>query len=644
MPTEFTTPYFKHVGLSSSGRPILNDHEHDIIMKNGIGLYQGDYKVKNYQSGRLYLTNQRIIFVNDTHKNLHLSLDLSQIDTTELYNGFLKSSPKIILRLKDQNDHDTTNLREGEFTLTWVCPICSYSNDLRLSSSQFDKMKYCDSELPACNTCGVKCTYDVISKYFLLNNDTTQKAPIDLVSFDGSQCPNCTFINHPSMTKCEICGFKLIEHSTGLGRAYPPASKKNTKTSDVKLTLLEDIDSEIDLNIVKFSFRNGNQKLFYESLKASLQNHQTSDSVTGIKQNKDSLKTEINGIPSSQATFSNGIHGLTSHSQQQNYEDSLLLGKAVQDIDQLMSKAKDLISLSKKYQSFLMKTNRNDKAFDQNVELLQSSKTSLANLNHIVDNDRIGKSINNAKITNALNLLKSGKPSADTASKLPTLYLEELARNICDFLINGDVLDKKNGIITFYELYSMYNKARQINLITPEEAFDAIMKFEQLGLNLKVTKVSLSLEENVTSSSFFYIISKKNNNSSITAKIINNICANPGISIRNLQKRYFDMSFIILKTILDGLVYKGELVIDTTLEGNTYWPNEILNFAKTGDKIAARNGSVGKIRESKNMIGEIENPDNLAMSDLSSIFEASRIYSADITSERYKELEDLTFL
>ncbi|GAV29406.1 hypothetical protein PMKS-002906 [Pichia membranifaciens] len=641
MPIQFTTPYFKHVCLSSSGRPILNDHEHDIIMRNGIGLYQDDYKLKNYQCGRLYLTNQRIIFVNDSHRDKHVALDLDKIDSIEVYNGFLKSSPKIILKLKDQDENELKESQgRNKFTMAWVCPICSYSNELSINASDIENMRHSDKFLPACNTCGVKCTYDVIIKYFSSNNDTTHSSSIDLVSFDGSQCPNCTFINHPFMKKCEICGSQLIGSSETSSSEL--LIQNQDKISHIKFNLLEEVSDNINLKVVKFSFRNRNQKLFFESLKKALEDkRRQSKSVDTVRE--ESPGDERSSAAASQSTFSNGIHGLTTNSKQKNYEDSLLLGKSVQDLDQLMSKAKDLISLSKKYQNFLMKTSRHGQDFDQNFELLQSWKSSVVNLNHIIDNNKIGKSINSAKITNALNLLKSGKPSTDTISKLPTVYLEELARNICDFLINDNILDKKNGIITFYELYSMYNKTRQINLITPEETFDAMMKFEDLGINIKVTKVLLSHKEDVENSPFFYIVSKKNHSSSITAKIFNYITANPGISIPRLQQLHFNMSFIILKTILDNLVRNGELAIDTTMEGDTYWPNELFDTAKSDNNHLTMGDTHARvIRDSLEQHQKMTS-DSPAVSDLSNIFKASHVYSSDITSERFKELEDLSF-
>lgn len=103
------------------------------------------------------------------------------------------------------------------------------------------------------------------------------------------------------------------------------------------------------------------------------------------------------------------------------------------------------------------------------------------------------------------------------------------------------------------------------------------------------------------------------------------------------------MSFIILKTILDNLVYNGELAIDITLEGDTYWPNEFLNIARNDSNhptIVSKDVQIDgdNLEQHQKIVSN-----SSAISDLSNIFKASHIYSSDITSERFKELKDLSF-
>lgn len=623
MPSDFDTPYLKSIGVSSSGRPILYDNEYDIIMKNEIGLYQSNYKIKYYQNGRLYLTNKRIIFINDIYKDKNLFLDLRNIDNIELYNGFMNSSPKIIITLENHNEKEGI-LHENKITFSWICPICTYSNDLVTSKSKLKSMKLNDNELPLCNTCGVKASYEIISKYYVesktsLNN--TQN-PIDLLSFDRSKCPSCTFVNHPSMTKCEICGSKLTPLSDNNEISNISTSLYfEPITQNLTLHTLYDFNDSINLKTVKFSFRDGFHQIFFEFLKKTLEE---------VKDTKiDSFQQNYQNKPDQSLRILSGIHGLTSNSKHQTFEDSLLLGKSIQDLDQLMLKAKDLILLSKKYQNVLIKSSKSKREFHKNFQLLKSSKASIVNLNNIISNNKIEKSLKQTKKVNAINRLKLGKKSNNTLSKFPLFYLDELARNISEFLINDDILDKRNGLITLHELFSLYNSSRQINLISAEELYDAIMRFEILNINLKITKVNISKNENSKINPFVYVISKRNKNISITKKISNFLKNNSGLSILQLQRLHFNMNFIILKTILDNLVLNGELTIDISVGGITYWPNEILlesQIENNDDKGGSSPSSVSEI------------------SEISEIFKDSFLNNEKIESQRFKDLHDLTFL
>lgn len=638
MPTEFSSPYFQNVGLSSSGRPVMNDNEHDVIMQNGIGLYQDEYKLSKYQNGRVYLTNQRLVFINDDYRTKNVSLCLEDIENIESYNGFLKSSPKVILKMRNRiPTKKNTNIEEIKFSFPWICPICSYSNHMTVTTKQLDDMKKNDKNLPVCNTCGVKSNYDVIDKYFIKSIGSTDrtKESLDLLSFDGAQCPTCTFINHPSMTKCEMCGSPLVWSSSSSLNA-PYNSQGNIDDSSLKFTTLDSFN-DIDLQVIKLSFRLGGHKTFYAMLKEVFANIQYD------KNNNDtnvSVENDTNSTNNSSG-ISNGIHGLTSNSKQRNYEDSLLLNKSVQDLNQLMSKAKDLIILSKKYQNILVKTN-NDQAVDQNFELLQNSKSSINKLNRIIDNNKIAKSIYKTKTLNALTLLKNGKPSIDTKSKLPDLYLDELCRHICEFLVNEDILDGKNGLITLNELYSSYNNWRQINLLTPQELYDAVWRFDSLNINLKVSSVFVGEGKILENGSevdkllFIHTISKKNEKMHISSKILKYINEHDGASILKLQQDHFNINFNILRSILYSLTLDGKITVDKSHEGDIFWPNKILEFSihSGKDEIKTSAYESPEITTLQNQFNEIE---------ISKIFKTLD-YNVSSTSDKYKDLQGLTFL
>lgn len=580
---EFQSSYWRQISLSPSGRPILEPNEYDILMVNDVGVYQDSYKVEDLQKGRIYLTNKRLVFVNDIKKNLNLAIQLKEIQDIDLYNGFLKSSPKITLNLSNQSEVNINSAKEVQNSpkkqkknISWACPICSYSN----SSSVL--LESIETDLPICNNCGIQSHYDQIEKIIKEESKTNGNTDFDLVSFDASICPSCTFVNHPSMLECEICGTKLTNNSF-LIHPYD----KSEDTAKVKLKTTESYES-IDLSIIKLSFRKGGHRLLYDKISDIVHSYLAKKSIKKNDQNdklhktlKKEKESYINVDGNNKVvSLSNGIHGLTNKSVEQSHELSSLLEQSVQDLDQLMSMAKKIIAMSSKYQKVLADKNKTTLAYDRNNQLLQNSRNSVVKIGQLLNNKQIEKSIRRNKMTNALNSLKKEK-SEQTKSKFSLVYINELSRDICDFLTDENILDKKKGLITLYELLFLYNKSRQINLISAEELYDAVSQFDKLNLNMKCEKIEVlqlggkDIGDSSNTKSI-YVVSKSNNDVSVKTKIFNYIISNPGLSALQLQNEEFDINFLILETILNNFVNEGQLLIDKNNFGYTYWPNKII--------------------------------------------------------------------
>jgi ESCRT-II complex subunit VPS36 len=615
MSREFSSLHLKSANVTASGKPRLEDDEFNIFMKDDIGLYQDNYKLEKFQSGRIYLTNKRIVFINNLYTAMNISMNLKYVERIELSNRFLKSSPKITIYLSDISNINNEKVLQSErkILITWMCPICTCLNELFISMNHLKKMKASHDNLPTCHTCGVQASLETIE------NSINQKflegdKQIDLVSSEGVECLNCTFNNHPSLINCEICGAALINRSNS--QSYM-LTQSNGINSVLNLSTLT-VHRNLNLNILKLSFRSGGQQEFYQYLLETLDKSAVLDTENELVDNQ-----------KDQLLVSNGIHGLANISLKKNHEDSLLLGKSIQDLDQLLSKANELISLSRKYQNILIKQKTNEQEIDANLELLINSKQSVENLNVLLKNNQIQKSLTNSKNISALNLLKSGKSYTVNSSHFNNSYIDELARSIYDFLVDQNMLDAKIGLITIYDLFLLYNKSRQINLIKPEELFQAVQRFEALKFGVVVTKIGLSDSTNANmrdeDSSHIYAISKKNNN--YTMKILEYISENPGLSTQQLQIK-LQMNNFILKHILNNLIESSDVVIDSSVRGFTYWKNEILNQKSDS-------ASKPKIHTSTSKLDKTE------METVSKVI--PYISSGDIKSKRYEDLKSLNF-
>ena len=77
-------------------------------------------------------------------------------------------------------------------------------------------------------------------------------------------CPRCTFLNHPALTACEICGEPLISPNLPPILASAEAIDRGVSPA---LTLIPNGEER---NFVQLSFRSGGEKIFHERLKSAI--------------------------------------------------------------------------------------------------------------------------------------------------------------------------------------------------------------------------------------------------------------------------------------------------------------------------------------------------------------------------------------
>ena len=89
--------------------------------------------------------------------------------------------------------------------------------------------------------------------------------PAPPVTSDGLfPCPRCTFLNHPALTACEICGEPLISPNLPPILASAEAIDRGVSPAPQPITTSE------ERNYVRLSFRSGGEKVFLERLKSAI--------------------------------------------------------------------------------------------------------------------------------------------------------------------------------------------------------------------------------------------------------------------------------------------------------------------------------------------------------------------------------------
>ena len=88
--------------------------------------------------------------------------------------------------------------------------------------------------------------------------------PTPVISDGLFPCPRCTFLNHPALTACEICGEPLISPNLPPILASAEAIDRGVSPAPQPITTSE------ERNYVRLSFRSGGERVFLERLKSAI--------------------------------------------------------------------------------------------------------------------------------------------------------------------------------------------------------------------------------------------------------------------------------------------------------------------------------------------------------------------------------------
>ncbi|CAG8437186.1 10666_t:CDS:10 [Ambispora gerdemannii] len=518
---------FTRVELTSSLRPALLPNETILAIQDSVGLYEGNEKVPEYSNGKAYLTTHRVIYIDSEHPQTHsLALDLSLVKAREYFTGFLKSSPKLILRFTENlyalssspRSHTPISPSSSTTSLplttsitptTWICPICSYSKNLTSTNLK-------------CQLCGVKRPEDLLSAPSVspltsqnskesiigsnvvggsslqqeehLSQTSDTDSPSAKTPAEGIACPVCTFLNHPSMIRCEVCESELGTFNIdGLSITVDEAVLGSTAGRSGNA--LPDF--------VKLAFRNGGIGTFHEKLKVAMSGKEWEKSLEPIP-------------PRSTPDFDpgrGGIKGIARNVEEGQKEQEETLTLAFKDLDGLMAKAKEMVKLAE----------------SMKLKLIKESNDSEA--------------------------------SADEASSLNTYLLElgisspELSLQLAEFL--EGILERENGMMALTDIYCIFNRARGVALISPEDMYKACSLFEQLNMPMRLRKFPSGL--NVV------------HDEKTAQRILEEIQKNGPKTAIDLAERQKTSVFLMTEA-------KGLICRDETVEGLRFYENLISNY------------------------------------------------------------------
>ena len=276
-------------------------------------------------------------------------------------------------------------------------------------------------------------------------------------------CPRCTFENDAALLTCELCGSNLpsatnkrLELTTPLRTESPGPTLQNLNLSD-------------NISVIKVSFRsnNGKEEDFHKKLKSALvQRKWILMSAPPIPMPNQSSSLSPRDTLERRTSDNNmvGLAGLERRGQKLRQTNELIIGNAFEDLEALMTSAKEVIALAERF-STQARTNVGGASSEANAILSQSASA----LGIATTRDALGSE---------------------------TLYISELARNIAEFLTDDakGVLKREGGIMSLVDLWAVYNRSRNgVELVSPTDFSAAANMFDRLSLPVRLRKFKSGL-------------------------------------------------------------------------------------------------------------------------------------------------------
>ncbi|GAA6046818.1 hypothetical protein JCM3770_005658 [Rhodotorula araucariae] len=444
----------------------LYPDEHILAHADGVGLYDGKDKSPRHTDGRAVLTSHRAIYVSASRPHSNSAyLPLALVRQTEYWAGFLKSSPKITLLLADappsstlptkadsarshagerDKDADARVLTALAGARNWVCRVCGMHN---VPSAALGLK---------CSLCGV--TRDPLSPPSSSSASSSPAPappapPPPLPALDPTEtgtriaCPVCTFLNHHSMTRCEVCDSALFPPSTSTSTSSAAPSRAATPGPGTDPASAAPTPGAA---FVRLSFRRGGEKGWYAALKEALALRAWDMAVPMPPVGRGKGRADGQG-DAQQGSGGAGIDAILRgiDLEARDREDSL--DDALKDLESLMAKAKEMIALA------------------QSINAQLASGASSASAREGGDRDAAARAASLATTSlHSLGLLPGAAVTADLVAD-DRAYHAELARELAGVLDKGRVLERAGGVIALDEVWCLWNRARGVALVSPKD-------------------------------------------------------------------------------------------------------------------------------------------------------------------------------
>ncbi|TMW68759.1 hypothetical protein Poli38472_006227 [Pythium oligandrum] len=286
---------------------------------------------------------------------------------------------------------------------------------------------------------------------------------------------------------------------------------------------------------LKLSFKDGGRDDFYNPLDAALNRRAWRDTQPSHLADRRLQKREFTAADA-------GIAGILRRQKEAQKETTDLAATAFSDLANLMEKARDMVGLIERYVD-TMKVAEANASEEGGIAPATAKEEDLANLRSF--------------------MLEMGIISPVTRENSGSAYYEQLARQLAEFL--DKCMPQNAGIMTLSDIYCMFNRARGVELVSPDDLYHAARQQKRLGLGYHLRKFDGGLlvlqadshrEDRVAER--LETMAKKSSDGFISASDVT-------VELHTS----LPLAWEYLK-VAEGL---GHLCRDETFEGTNYYPN-----------------------------------------------------------------------
>ncbi|KAL1505321.1 hypothetical protein ABEB36_004913 [Hypothenemus hampei] len=278
---------------------------------------------------------------------------------------------------------------------------------------------------------------------------------------------------------------------------------------------------------IKLSFRNGFSSDVVVILRNCLEQRYW-EQGTSLSSTRDIQ----NSLP--EIKLRSGIGGIERSLQEKQKATNETLSIAFQDLDKLMEKAKEMVRLSQMI-STKIKERQGDITEDETVRF----KSYLLSLG--IDD-----------------------PVTRDSYKTNSSYYKSLAKEISDFLLSH--IEEMGGMMALTDVYCRINRARGLELLSPEDVLNACKLMEQSGMPLKLYEFNSGVK---------VLQLRSLDSDSIAEATADLVANNNSMNAEELSQR-LGISLTLAKERLLVSEKFGKCCRDDAIEGLRFYPNLFL--------------------------------------------------------------------